>query len=104
MTHVWRMIKKLVCIGLLAIVVVFLIGCVQEKAFIKPAETINQSTIETPTVINKPTMATPTVLPIKPNRVELGNFGYSYYDQAVRDFQNQPEISWDVILNQNGLV
>jgi hypothetical protein len=58
----------------------------------------------TPNVINRPTMATPAVLPKKPNRVELGNFGYSYYDQAVRDFQNQPEISWDVIFNQNGLV
>ncbi len=81
------MIKKLVCIGLLTIAVVFLNGCVQEKVSNKPAETINQSTQH-----------------IKPNRVELGNFGYSYYSQTIRDFQNKSEISWDVILNEDGLV
>jgi hypothetical protein len=98
------MIKKLVSIGFLTIAVVFLSGCVQEKAFIKSAETINQSITATSTVINQSSKVTPTVQPIKPNRVELGNFGYSYYDRAIRDFQNQPEINWDVILNQNGLV
>jgi len=109
------MIKKLIFIGLLTIVLVFLNGCLQEKASIKPVENvnksakvspapINQSTIVTPTVINQSSKVTPTVQPIKPNSVELGNFGYSFYSQSIRDFQNHPEISWDVILNRNGLV
>ena len=59
------MIKKLIFIGLLTIVLVFLNGCLQEKASIKPAETVNQSAKVTPAPINQSSMVTPTVQPAK---------------------------------------
>lgn len=108
------MIKKLLFMVLLTIAGVFLNGCMQEKSSINPAETTNQPVLTTMPATNQPNNIThgginqsPTVIskttPVKRDRVELGNFGYGYYDRTIRNFQNQPEITWDEISNKDGL-
>lgn len=36
--------------------------------------------------------------------VELGNYGFNHYDLKIRNLQNKPELKWDVITKNDGLV
>ena len=70
--------RRLIFPGLLIISIIFLTAVVEEKDSIEKAETVN--------------------------KIELGNFGYCFYNKTISDFQNQHEIVWDVILDQDGLI